>query len=141
MTSLKTRIIRQTNYTSILQASTDGRVWIDVMAGGHWAAVDKAQQLRERGWDGETLTESEPFHIWLMGWVELCWSRGEGGQKKAAAQMGITRQTLNRWLTGRGLPTLGKLRGVLGAIAQESGTGYAELQGQAFRALAEPGNS
>jgi hypothetical protein len=47
MTSLKIRIIRQTNYTSILQASTDGRVWIDVMAGGHWAAVDKAQQLRE----------------------------------------------------------------------------------------------
>ena len=130
----KTRIIRQTRYTSLLQV-WDGSAWLDVFVGGHWDVVDRARAMAQDGWDKQTLNTGPNFAAWLSENMSL-WA-GCGGQSQAAREMGCTRQTLNRWITGRGLPTLGTLRGVLGAIAERSDRSYIELQSQAFRALAE----
>lgn len=131
---VKTRIIRQTNYTSLLQY-WDGSAWLDVFVGGHWSVVDQAAAIAAKSETPQELSAGPNFAVWLSEHISL-W-HGSGGQSQAAKDMGCTRQTLNRWLTGRGLPTLGTLRGVLGAISERSGSSYVELQSQAFRSLAE----
>tara|TARA_Y100001938_G_scaffold22378_1_gene28814 strand:- start:1915 stop:2337 length:423 start_codon:yes stop_codon:yes gene_type:complete len=112
-----TRIIKKSKYLYELQVNTPVQGWVSYPAMP--LADTKAAQKRIKNCILEEEQSAGHFAVWLAKQIDgFGWSRTD-----AAAAFRVSRQTLHRWLSGRGKPATLALMTIAGVIAHHRGKG------------------